>query len=261
MVVPLRVPENECGLSGWEPKSPEEKPACTMPALQGGRRVHREPISSRSSAQQTPALFSHRARRSLYAALLCGLLGIMSSRPALAWHHGKTEFVPYMGGLFLGERPHLQDAPIVGGRLVGATGRRSAIEVSAAMSPTNSISDPGFVVNVFLLQLDICYNIGPVPDISHVTAFPFLVLGIGAIDYDPGGPVDAAEDAAYFAVNFGIGGEYHFDEVLSVRLDVRDFVAALAVERFPIDLESELEPPPAKYTHNLEISAGIGISF
>ena len=145
--------------------------------------------------------------------------------------------------------------------MVAATGRRSAIEISAAMAPTNSITDPGFVVNVFFLQLDVCYNIGAVPDETSVRAFPFLVLGIGAIDYDPGGSVDDAEDAADFAINFGIGGEYHFDEFLSLRVDARDFLAALTIERFPLDLLSELRLQSPKWTHNIEISAGIGVSF
>ena len=254
--------ENEYGPSGPKSEGPYGRSSTSI--LQPGRSPHPGSASSRSRAQGCSAQIDHsmgRAQCLLLALLFCGLSGLISPHHVLAWHYGKIEFEPYVGGLFLGERPYLEDAPVMGGRLVAATGRRSAIEISAAMAPTNSISDPGFVVNVFLLQLDVCYNIGAVPDGTSVRAFPFLVLGIGAIDYDPGGSVDDAEDAADFAINFGIGGEYHFDELLSLRVDVRDFLAALTIERFPLDLLSELRLQSPKWTHNIEISAGIGVSF
>lgn len=255
--------ENKYGFPDVESENPEKENG-SVPSTSGPPCPEQRPFGFRSygsRARRRGHLPRRTARIFVFSILLCILVVPTSSRPGLAWQPGTTEIAGYIGGLFLGERPNLADAPVFGGRLVTSTGRRSAVEISVGMSPTNSLADPEFVVNVFFVHMDICYNIGAVPDLWFVRSFPFLVLGIGAIDYDPGGSKDAEKDAAEFAINFGIGGEFRFDETLAFRMDLRDFVARLEFDEFPLDDASETRSLHPKLTHNVEISAGLAVTF
>lgn len=158
------------------------------------------------------------------AALPALFLALVVAMPAQAkTEAGQFEVSPFIGYHAFENDQNLDDGLTYGLRLGYSFTPNWAIEGAVSFVETNvddpnrpaaegQFTGPSDDVDLMLYQLDALYHFRPENKLS-----PYLVLGYGAADYDPG-----ISDKDMSTFNVGVGAKYWIADNLAMRFDLRD---------------------------------------